>query len=59
MKLKQKLYSKFNQYKRVWRLLKKPTKQEFLTISKVAGIGLGVIGVAGFLVALIMSFINW
>ncbi|MDD2445177.1 MAG: protein translocase SEC61 complex subunit gamma [Candidatus Nanoarchaeia archaeon] len=53
--IKEKLSSKYLQYRRVWRLLKKPTKQEFLTISKISGIGLLIIGIIGFAIALIMN----
>ncbi len=41
---------------RVWHLLKKPPKKEFITISKVSAIGLGVIGLIGFIIALVMGF---
>ena len=40
---------------RVWHLLKKPTKKEWMTIAKVSAIGLGLIGVIGFIIALIMG----
>ncbi len=59
MKMKQKISSMITKYKRVWRLLKKPTKQEFLTISKIAGVGIAAIGVIGFVIALLMNFIQW
>lgn len=59
MNVKQKISSEFTKYKRIWRLLKKPTKQEFFMISKISGIGLGIIGIFGFIIALIMNFINW
>ncbi len=36
--------------KRVLRVTKKPDKQEFTTIVKISAIGMGVIGVVGFLV---------
>ena len=39
---------------RVWHLMKKPSKKEWMTIAKVSAIGLGLIGVIGFLIALIM-----
>ncbi|KYK26403.1 preprotein translocase subunit SecE [Euryarchaeota archaeon SM23-78] len=42
------------QTKRVLRVTKKPDKQEFLTIVKVSGLGILVIGLIGF----ILSFIN-
>jgi len=38
---------------RVLRITKKPTKEEFLTISKVSGLGILIIGLIGFLVHLI------
>lgn len=47
-----------NQSIRVWRLLKEPTKEEFKTISKVSAIGLGLIGILGFLINLVMTYFN-
>ena len=47
--------SQFQQYKRVWRLLKRPTMQEFKMIAKVSLIGLLIIGAIGFIVSLIMK----
>lgn len=52
-----KLDSNFQQYKRVWRLLKRPTMEEFKTISKVSAIGILIMGVFGFSVALLMKLI--
>jgi protein transport protein SEC61 subunit gamma-like protein len=43
---------------RVWHLLKKPTKTEFTTVAKVSAIGLGLIGVIGFVITLVMKFFN-
>ena len=45
------------QSKRVWHLLRKPSADEFKKVSTVAAIGLGAIGLIGFLIALIMAFI--
>jgi protein transport protein SEC61 subunit gamma and related proteins len=42
---------------RVWHLMKKPSRQEWTTIAKVSAIGLGLIGLIGFIVAIIMGFI--
>ena len=42
---------------RVWHLLRKPSIDEFKNVSIVAAIGLGVIGLIGFLIAIAMSFI--
>ena len=47
--------SHFQQYKRVWRLLKRPTMQEFKTISKVSAIGIGILGVLGFAISVLMK----
>jgi len=49
------LSSQYQKYIRVWRLLKRPTMQEFKTISKVSVIGLLLIGSAGFLVSILMN----
>lgn len=53
-----KLKSFVSQCNRVWHLLKKPGKEEFLTIAKVSAIGLGVIGIIGFLISLGMKLAN-
>jgi len=38
---------------RVFKITKKPTREEFMTISKVAGLGMLIIGLLGFLVHLV------
>ena len=43
---------------RVWKLLKKPSKQEWTTIAKVSALGLGLIGLIGFIISIIMGFIG-
>ena len=43
---------------RVWHLLKKPSKNEFTTIAKVSALGLGLIGLLGFIIATIMGFLK-
>jgi protein transport protein SEC61 subunit gamma and related proteins len=53
------LNSFFKQCVRVWHLLRKPSKEEFLTVSKVAAIGLGLIGVIGFIIAVIMESLGF
>ena len=50
-----KLKSFSQQCNRVWKLLKKPDKQEFTTIAKVSAIGLLLVGAIGFAVALVMK----
>jgi protein transport protein SEC61 subunit gamma-like protein len=57
MALKEKVVSFFQQCVRVWHLLRKPTSEEFKAVAKVSAIGLGVIGLLGFLITIIMAFI--
>jgi protein transport protein SEC61 subunit gamma-like protein len=57
MEIKAKLVSFYQQCVRVWHLLRKPTMEEFKIVSKVSAIGLGLIGLLGFLIAIIMGFI--
>ena len=44
----------FRQYVRILKLTRKPSNEEFLTISKVAGAGILLIGIIGFVIYLIM-----
>jgi len=41
--------------RRVWHILKKPTKKEFEQITKVSAIGIAILGLLGFLITLIMK----
>nr|WP_094227873.1 protein translocase SEC61 complex subunit gamma [Methanolobus psychrotolerans] len=41
-------------YLRVLKLTKKPSREEFLTIAKVAGLGILAIGFVGFLIYLLL-----
>lgn len=41
--------------RRVWQVLKKPSKKEFQLTAKVSAIGIAVLGLLGFLIALVMS----
>lgn len=41
--------------RRVWQVLKKPTKKEFELTAKISAIGIGILGLLGFLIALIMN----
>ena len=43
---------------RVWHLLKKPDKKEFTTVAKVSALGLGLIGVIGFVISMLMGFFD-
>jgi protein transport protein SEC61 subunit gamma and related proteins len=57
MAIKEKLTSFLGQCVRVWHLLRKPTREEFQNVSKVSAIGLGLIGLLGFIIAVIMAFV--
>ncbi|WP_406662649.1 protein translocase SEC61 complex subunit gamma [Methanolobus sp. ZRKC3] len=59
-----KLHSNINQtlktYLRVLKLTKKPSREEFLMISKVAGLGILAIGLAGFIIfVLLVEMPQW
>jgi len=41
--------------KRVWLVLKKPTKKEYGMIAKISAIGITAIGALGFLISLVME----
>ena len=41
--------------KRVWHVLKKPTKKEFEQIAKVSAIGIVILGLLGFLISMMMG----
>ena len=41
--------------KRVWHSLRKPSKKEFETITKVSALGIVILGVLGFLISLVMK----
>lgn len=47
----------FRKYIRVLKLARRPTKEEFWKISAVAAIGIVAIGVLGFLIGLIFTYI--
>lgn len=42
---------------RVLKLTKKPSREEFLTIAKVAGIGILVIGAIGFIIYVLLTML--
>ena len=45
----------FLKCKRVWIILKKPSKKEFETIAKVSAIGILIIGAIGFFISMFME----
>lgn len=46
----------FLKSKRVWYVLKKPTKEEFVTIAKISAVGILVVGVVGFMISIAMGY---
>ena len=56
-KLMRKVSSEFHKYVRVWKLLKKPTPEEFKTVSKVSAVGILIIGVIGFAISVTMKML--
>jgi protein transport protein SEC61 subunit gamma and related proteins len=58
---KQTSWTKFKSFVRecvrVFKITKKPTKEEFKTISKVAGLGIIVIGLLGFIVHVVKTLV--
>lgn len=44
--------------KRVWRVLKKPSKKEFEMTAKVSAIGILILGAIGFLISIIVNFFH-
>lgn len=47
----------FRKYIRVLKLARRPTKDEFWKISAVAAIGIGLIGVLGFIIYLLFEYL--
>ncbi len=41
--------------KRVWHVMRKPTKKEYNTIAKVAAIGILILGAMGFFISLLVK----
>jgi len=55
MAMHQKLKSFIAQSMRVWRILRKPSAQEFKTISKVSALGILALGLIGFVFSVILK----
>lgn len=53
-----KLGSFMVQSKRVWHLLRKPTKEEFIGVAKISALGIVAIGVVGFIISLLMRAVT-
>ena len=41
--------------KRVWHILKKPTMDEFWTVTKISALGIAVIGALGFAISIAVN----
>jgi len=41
--------------RRVWYVLRKPTKKEFSMIAKVSAIGIVILGLVGFIISVVMK----
>mgnify|MGYP001587813657 CR=1 FL=1 len=48
----------YNKCVRVWHVLRKPSKEEFWMVTKVSAIGVLVIGLLGFLIAMSINLIS-
>ncbi len=46
---------RFSEYFRVLKLTRKPTREEFTVIAKVAGAGILLVGLIGFIIYLLIS----
>jgi len=55
MKILESMKNFLGKCKRVWMVLKKPTRDEFLKVAKVSAVGILIIGVLGFLISIIMK----
>lgn len=51
----EKIKSFFNQSMRVWRVLRKPSNEEFKLVAKVSAIGVLLLGLVGFIITFIMK----
>ena len=54
MNIKEKTLGFFRKCVRVWHVLKKPSKEEFITVAKVSALGIAALGAIGFLILLAM-----
>ncbi|MDO8467724.1 MAG: protein translocase SEC61 complex subunit gamma [Nanoarchaeota archaeon] len=44
--------------KRVWSVLRKPTRKEIELTAKVSAVGIGLIGAVGFIISVILTFVS-
>jgi len=58
MEITQSTKSFFVKCRRVWQVMKKPTRKEFQQIAKISSIGILVLGVLGFAISIFVKFFN-
>jgi len=57
MSIKEQLKNFLAKCKRVWLVLKKPSRREYTTIAKVSAIGVLILGAIGFFVSILMKML--
>ena len=55
MGLMTKTKSFFLKCRRVWYVLKKPSKKEFEQVTKISAVGIAILGLIGFLISIIVG----
>ena len=56
--IKEKAITFFRKCVRVWHILRKPSREEFLMVAKVSAIGILIVGFIGFVISLIIQLIQ-
>jgi protein transport protein SEC61 subunit gamma-like protein len=54
-KLTEATKSFFVRCKRVWQVMRKPTKKEYQQVAKISAIGIVILGLIGFLISLLIN----
>ncbi|MCK9570624.1 protein translocase SEC61 complex subunit gamma [Candidatus Pacearchaeota archaeon] len=58
MKVFTSLKSFIEKCKRVWMVLKKPSKDELVKVAQISALGILVVGFLGFIISIIIGFFN-
>ncbi|MBN1923325.1 MAG: protein translocase SEC61 complex subunit gamma [Nanoarchaeota archaeon] len=53
MKIKETVEKQIFEYKRIIAISRKPTREEYLTIVKVSALGIGLMGLLGFVIQIL------
>ena len=53
-----KIKKMFKEWRRVYKITKKPSKEEFVSIVKVTGLGIIIIGALGFMIFMVVELIS-